>query len=363
MSKPEEIVLRRPDDWHLHLRDGEVLGDTVSASAASIGRALVMPNLQPPIVTVDMAHAYRDRILIALKHSAPSGAATNNLFDPFMALYLTDHTSRETVAEASRAHDVLAFKLYPAGATTHSEHGVTDIGRCTEALEEMEKQGVVLCIHGEVTDPAVDVFDREAVFIDRVLIPLRKRFPGLRIVLEHLTTAQAVSYVEEAEGDIAATITPQHLLLNRSSLFEGGLRPHAYCLPVLKRERHRQALVAAATSGNPRFFMGTDSAPHSQARKEVDCGCAGCFTAPYAIALYAKAFEEANALERLDDFCSGHGADFYQLPRSTETVRLRRESQLVADQWPFGGQRVVPLLAGTRLEWTLIGSQSVPPSA
>lgn len=363
MSTLEEITLRRPDDWHLHLRDGEVLGDTVAASAATVGRALVMPNLQPPIVNVEMALAYRDRILKALERSAPSRAANNNSFKPLMALYLTDHTSRETVVAAARAQEVLAFKLYPAGATTHSEDGVTDIGRCTEALEEMEKQGVVLCIHGEVTDSAVDVFDREAVFIDRVLIPLRKRFPGLRIVLEHLTTAQAVAYVQEAEGDIAATITPQHLLLNRNSLFQGGLRPHAYCLPVLKRERHRQALVGAATSGNPRFFMGTDSAPHSQARKEVDCGCAGCFTAPYAIALYAKAFEEANALERLDDFCSSHGADFYQLPRGTETVRLRREPQVVADQWPFGGQRVIPLLAGTRLEWSLIASESARPFA
>jgi dihydroorotase len=363
MSTLEEITLRRPDDWHLHLRDGEVLGDTVAASAATVGRALVMPNLQPPIVNVEMALAYRDRILKALERSAPPRVANNNSFKPLMALYLTDHTSRETVVAAARAQEVLAFKLYPAGATTHSEDGVTDIGRCTEALEEMEKQGVVLCIHGEVTDSAVDVFDREAVFIDRVLIPLRKRFPGLRIVLEHLTTAQAVAYVQEAEGDIAATITPQHLLLNRNSLFQGGLRPHAYCLPVLKRERHRQALVGAATSGNPRFFMGTDSAPHSQARKEVDCGCAGCFTAPYAIALYAKAFEEANALERLDDFCSSHGADFYQLPRGTETVRLRREPQVVADQWPFGGQRVIPLLAGTRLEWSLIASESARPFA
>ena len=324
------------------------MASVVGYSARQFGRALVMPNLKPPVVSVQMALAYRSRILAAL---GPASAS----FKPYMTLYLTDQTSADEVRAAAQSGDILAFKLYPAGATTNSESGVTDLRRCEAALAEMEKQGVVLCVHGEVTDPQVDVFDREAFFIDRVLIPLRQRFPGLRVVFEHITTSQAADYVRQAQEPIGATITPQHLLFNRNSLFQGGLRPHYYCLPVLKRESHRLALLEAATSGSPRFFLGTDSAAHARNTKEMDCGCAGSFSAPDALALYAQAFESVGRLDRLAGFASHHGAAFYGLESSSETIRLVRSAQTIAESLPFGngGQTIVPLAAGQRLDWAL----------
>ncbi|MFZ9121415.1 MAG: dihydroorotase [Burkholderiaceae bacterium] len=347
-----QLVIDRPDDWHVHFRDAEVLGDVVGATARQFGRALVMPNLKPPVVTAEMAVAYRSRILASL----PQGLT----FEPWMTLYLTDHTSPETVRAAKDSGVVLAFKLYPAGATTNSDSGVTDLRHCQAALAEMERLGVVLCLHGEVTGQHDDVFDREALFIDRILEPMRRDFPGLRLVFEHITTAEAADYVRQASGDIAATITPQHLLLNRNSLFQGGLRPHLYCLPVLKREHHREALLKVATSGNPRFFLGTDTAPHARHLKESDCGCAGCFSALTALEFYAGIFESQAALDRLEAFASHHGADFYGLPRSTQKVILRREPQVVPRRYRFGGDEVVPLLGGETIDWTF---QGIVPSA
>ena len=343
-----ELRLLRPDDWHLHLRDGGELAAVVGASAAQFARAIVMPNLKSPVVTLEQALAYRERILAAL----PSGSD----FEPLMTLYLTEATSPATVRAARASGIVHAIKLYPAGATTNSDAGVRDWRRVSATLAAMQEVDIPLLVHGEVTTAGVDVFDREQVFIDQVLVPLRAQFPQLRVVFEHITTRQAADYVRTAPGRIAATITPQHLLYNRNAIFSGGLRPHWYCLPVLKREEHRLALVAAATSGNPRYFLGTDSAPHAARAKEHACGCAGCFTAPHALELYASAFAAADALERLEGFASCHGPDFYGLPRNREQVVLQRRSWQVPASLAFGAETIVPLAAGATLDWRFAGA-------
>ncbi|MCL4183635.1 MAG: dihydroorotase [Burkholderiaceae bacterium] len=341
----DSISLTCPDDWHLHLRDGDALRAVVGASAAQFARAIVMPNLRPPVATVEQALAYRRRILDAL----PPGAA----FEPLMTLYLTDNTPADEIQRAADSGRVVAVKLYPAGATTNSDAGVTDLRRTRLVLEAMQRAGMPLLVHGEVTDPAVDVFDREAVFIDTVLEPLRRDFPALRIVFEHITTRQAAQYVAQASGPLAATITAHHLLYNRNAIFAGGLRPHWYCLPVLKREEHRRALLEAATGGNPRFFLGTDSAPHAARLKEHASACAGCYTAPHALELYAMAFEQMGALERLEAFASFNGPDFYRLQRNTTRVTLRRKTWTVPESLPFGADRIVPLAGGETLAWKL----------
>jgi len=342
----DRLTIARPDDWHLHLRDGPAMASVLADSARRFARAIVMPNLKPPVRTTQQALQYRDRILGAL----PQGAD----FEPLMTLYLTDDTPPEEIARAKRSGRVFGVKLYPAGATTHSGAGVTRISRCFSALEKMEQLGLPLLIHGESTDPAVDVFDREKAFIEETLGPMVERFAGLKIVLEHITTRDAVHYVEVTGANIAATITAHHLLLNRNALFLGGIRPHHYCLPVLKREQHREALVGAATSGNPKFFLGTDSAPHARAAKEAACGCAGIYTAHAAIELYAAAFEEADALERLEAFASHNGADFYGLPRNQGSITLAREEWTVPATLRFGGEELVPLRAGETVAWKLL---------
>lgn len=353
-SDPQRLVLIRPDDWHLHLRDGAVLRAVVADSARQFARAIIMPNLQPPVTQLADAMAYRDRILSAIQAACPEGAQKRS-FEPLMTLYLTDATRPEDILVARESGLVHGVKLYPAGATTHSEHGVTDLmGRCGATLEAMQACGMPLLIHGEVTDPAVDVFDREAVFIDRVMRPLRQAYPQLKVVLEHLTTAEGVAYVSEAPGPIAATLTAHHLLYNRNALFRGGLRPHWYCLPVLKRERHRQALLEAATGGNPRFFLGTDSAPHARHAKEQDCGCAGCYTARHAMALYAMAFESVGRLDRLEGFASRHGPAFYGLPVNTDTLTLERTAEAVPHCLSAGETEIVPLAAGEDLPWRVV---------
>ena len=341
------LTITRPDDWHLHLRDGESLRAVLPHTAAQFGRAIVMPNLKPPVTTTALAAAYRQRILTA----RPAGSD----FEPLMTLYLTDNTSAADVREAKASGFVHAVKLYPAGATTNSDSGVTDLKHTYKALEAMQDTGMVLAIHGEVTDRDIDIFDREKVFIDEKLIPLRRDFPGLRVVFEHITTKDAADYVAGAEGDIAATITAHHLLYNRNALFTGGVRPHYYCLPVLKRETHRQALVAAATSDSARFFLGTDSAPHAKGDKEADCGCAGCYTALHAMELYTSAFEAAGALDKLEGFASHFGADFYRLPRHTAKVRLKKEAKVIPAALPYGDKTVVPLAAGETLAWQFLG--------
>jgi dihydroorotase len=346
-TPPSALTLVRPDDWHVHLRDGPALAAVAGATARVFGRAIVMPNLKPPVTTVAAAAAYRDRILAAL----PAGST----FAPLMTLYLTDDTPPDEVARAKASGFVHAIKYYPAGATTNSASGVTDLARVYPALAAMERHGVVLSLHGEVTDPGVDVFDRERVFVDTQLTAIVRDFPGLSIVLEHITTREAAAFVREAPSRIAATITPQHLCWSRNALFAGGIRPHYYCLPILKRETHRQALVAAATSGNPRFFLGTDSAPHAQGAKESACGCAGCYSAPVALELYAEAFEDAGALERLEGFASRFGADFYGLPRNAGTVTLVRDAWNVPADYAFGAERIVPLRTGESLRWRLAG--------
>ncbi len=339
------LTLRRPDDWHLHLRDGAALAAVAPYSARQFGRAIVMPNLRPPVTTAAMATAYRARILAAL----PAGTA----FEPLMTLYLTDHT---LPAEIRRARDVgvVALKLYPAGATTNSDAGVTDIRKTYATLEAMQREGLLLLVHGEVTDAEIDIFDREAVFIERVMQPLRRDFPALKVVFEHITTAEAAAYVNDAGPETAATITAHHLLYNRNALFTGGLRPHYYCLPVLKKERHRQALVAAATSGSGKFFLGTDSAPHAAALKEQSVCGAGCFTAPAALELYAEAFEAAGALGKLEGFASLHGPAFYGLPVNEGSVTLRREPWVLPETLPFGDALIKPLRAGETLHWKLL---------
>jgi dihydroorotase len=341
----ETLTLARPDDWHLHLRDGDALAAVLPHTARQFARAIVMPNLKPPVVTTAQALAYRERIAAA----RPAGAR----FEPLMTLYLTDRTLPEEIVRA-RAAGIAAVKLYPAGATTNSDAGVTDIRHTFATLEAMQRAGLPLLVHGEVTDPAVDLFDREAVFIERVLAPLVRDFPGLKVVFEHITTAEAAQFVAEAGPNLAATITAHHLLYERNALFQGGLRPHWYCLPVLKRERHRRALVAAATSGSPKFFLGTDSAPHATHLKEHACGCAGCYTALAAIEMYAQAFDAAGALGRLEGFASHHGADFYGLPRNRDRIVLRRETWTLPESVPFGEHRLTPLAAGETLHWRFI---------
>ena len=339
------LVIRRPDDWHLHLRDGAALAAVLPFTAARFARAIVMPNLDPPVTTTAAALAYRERILGAV----PAGAR----FEPLMTLYLTDRTPVEEIARAKAAGCVLGCKLYPAGATTHSAAGVTDVRSLDAVLERMEELDLVLQVHGEVTDPAVDVFEREARFIDTVLAPLAARHARLRIVFEHITTRAAVEFVLNVRAGIAATVTPQHLLMNRNALFAGGLRPHHYCLPVLKAEEDRAALLAAVVRGSPRFFLGTDSAPHTRAAKEAACGCAGIFSAHAAIELYAEAFAAAGALDKLEPFASAHGADFYRLPRNSGTITLLPEPWEVPAHYPFGTGELVPLRAGERIAWRL----------
>ncbi|WP_445004321.1 dihydroorotase [Halomonas mongoliensis] len=340
------LTLTRPDDWHLHLRDDEALAAVVGASARQMGRAIIMPNLKPPVTTTEQALAYRERILAAL----PAGSA----FEPLMTLYLTDRTPAEEIERAHESGLVQAVKLYPAGATTNSDSGVTDLSHCDEAIAAMARLGMPLLVHGEVTDAEIDIFDREAVFIERVMKPLLERHPTLRVVFEHITTADAAEFVKAAPANVAATITAHHLLYNRNHMLVGGIRPHYYCLPILKRERHRQALLAAATSGSPKFFLGTDSAPHAQGDKESACGCAGAYTAPAAIELYAEAFEEAGALDRLEGFASHFGPDFYGLPRNAESVTLVREPWQLPESLAYvGDSRIVPLRAGETLAWKL----------
>ena len=347
------LTITRPDDWHLHLRDGEALHAVVADTARQFARAIVMPNLRPPVVTTEQALAYRARIEAALQKA---GIAADQ-FEPLMTLYLTDNTPAAEI-EKARAAGVAAVKLYPAGATTNSDAGVTDLlGRCAPALATLEKVGMPLLMHGEVTDPAVDVFDREAVFIDRVMLPLRKAFPNLKVVFEHLTTKEGVDYVRDAEGPVAATITAHHLLYNRNALFLGGMRPHWYCLPVLKREVHRRALLDAATSDSNRFFLGTDSAPHAKHLKEHACGCAGCYTALHAMELYATAFELAGRLDRLEAFASFNGPDFYGIPRNTGTLTLAKRDFVIPDELPYGDSTLVPLAAGETLSWQVEPAQ------
>ncbi len=338
----QTLTLTRPDDWHLHLRDGDMLAAVLPDTARQFARAIVMPNLKPPVRTLADAQAYRSRILAAL----PAGLA----FNPLMTLYLTDNTDPSDVAHAHASGIVQAVKYYPAGATTNSDSGVSDIHKVEDVLEVMQEIGMPLLLHGEVTDPEVDIFDREAVFIDRVLTPLLRRLPNLKIVLEHITTHQAAEFVTAAPANVAATITAHHLLYNRNAMFQGGMRPHYYCLPVLKRETHRHALIEAAISGNPKFFLGTDSAPHTRHTKEAACGCAGIYTAHAALGLYAEAFEHAGALDRLEAFASFHGADFYRLPRNSEQITLIREPTSVSADHPSG---VVPLRAGETVAWRL----------
>ena len=344
---PDTITLVRPDDWHVHLRDGDLMRSVVGATARQFGRAIVMPNLKPPVVTVAQAAEYRDRILAAL----PAGST----FEPLMTLYLTDNTPPDEIAKAKASGFVKAVKYYPAGATTNSDSGVTDIAKCDAVFAAMAEAGLPLLLHGEVTDAAVDIFDREAVFIDTVLSPLVKRHASLRVVLEHITTRQAADFVAAAPANVAATITAHHLLLNRNAIFAGGIRPHHYCLPVLKREEHRVALVKAAVSGSPKFFLGTDTAPHTQASKESCCGSAGLYTAHAALELYCEVFERAGAMARLENFASRFGPAFYGLAENRGTVTVEKAPWEVPASYPFGAGSVVPLRAGERLAWRFAG--------
>jgi len=344
-EKMQKLTITRPDDWHLHLRDGATLKAVLPYTVRQFARAIVMPNLKPPIRSVADATAYRDRILAAIPEGKP--------FEPLLTLYLTDNTSPEEILRAKESQFIKAVKYYPAGATTNSDSGVTDIRKCDRVFEAMQQVDMPLLLHGEVTDRDVDMFDREKVFIERHLIPLKQRFPNLRVVLEHITTSDAVQYVLSASA-IAATITPQHLLFNRNALFQGGLRPHFYCLPILKREEHRQALLQAATSGNPKFFLGTDSAPHTRTSKESSCGCAGCFSALHALELYAEAFDSMKALDKLEAFASFYGPDFYQLPRNTERITLSKTTWRVPDEVSLMESGLVPLGAGQEMTWQMV---------
>jgi dihydroorotase len=346
-----QIELIQPDDWHLHIRDGEVMKDVLADTARQFARAIIMPNLKPPVTTVDLANAYRTRIEASLKSLGV------NSFTPLMTLYLTDNTSADEVRKA-KEQGITGIKLYPAGATTNSDSGVSDIKHCYKALEAMQAVGMPLLVHGEVTHAEIDIFDREAVFIDTVLEPLRRVFPELKIVFEHITTKQAAHYVRDAatggKNTIAATLTPQHLLMNRNAIFAGGIRPHNYCLPVLKREEHRVALLEAATSGNPRFFLGTDSAPHAKGAKEAACGCAGCYSAFNALGLYAEAFESVGKLNHLEGFASFFGPDFYNLPRNSKKIALVKQAQNIPAELPLGNDTIVPLRAGETIAWSLV---------
>lgn len=346
IDTPSSLTITRPDDWHLHLRDGAALASVLPHSARQFARAIVMPNLKPPVTTTALAAAYRDRILAAL----PQGMA----FEPLMTLYLTDNTDPDEILRARDSGFIHAVKLYPAGATTNSDFGVTDLRKCYKALEAMQDVGMPLLVHGEVTDHDIDLFDREAVFIERVMRPLRRDLPELPIVFEHITTRDAAQYVAEADGPIAATITAHHLLYNRNEIFKGGINPHYYCLPVLKREEHRLALVTAATSGDERFFLGTDSAPHAIGAKETACGCAGCYTALHAMEMYAEAFEQAGALDQLEAFASLNGPAFYNLPVNTGTITLKRESWTLPATVPMGDTQLVPLNGGQQINWKML---------
>ncbi len=345
MPSMKTLTLTRPDDWHLHLRDGALMQSVLPDTARQFARAIVMPNLRPPVTTTAQALEYKARILAAL----PAGMK----FEPLMTLYLTDNTSAEEIRKAKASGFVHAVKLYPAGATTNSDAGVTDLRKTYAALEEMQRCGMPLLVHGEVTSADIDIFDREVVFIERVMQPLLKDLPKLRVVFEHITAQEAAQFVISAPDTIAATLTPQHLLYNRNAMLVGGIRPHYYCLPILKRETHRAALVQAATSGNKKFFLGTDSAPHAQHTKENACGCAGCYTAHSAIELYTEAFEAAGALDKLEGFASFYGADYYGLPRNTDSITLRREEWQVPQSVGFGEHRLVPLRAGEKMKWKL----------
>jgi dihydroorotase len=339
------LTITRPDDWHLHVRDGDVLQYVVPHTSRCFARAIIMPNLKSPVTTVQQALAYRDRILASLPKESS--------FNPLMTLYLTDNTPPTEIRTAVESPHVHAVKYYPAGATTNADSGVTNISHTYGVLEVMEELGLPLLIHGEVTDPAVDVFDREAVFIETVLIPLLQRYPKLRVVLEHITTQQAVAFIQATQDNIAATITAHHLLMNRNAMFQGGIRPHHYCLPVLKREMHRQSLIMAATSGNPKFFLGTDSAPHAQSAKESACGCAGMYSAYAAIEFYAEAFEQADALDKLEGFSSFFGADFYSLPRNKDTITLSKQEWTIPQTLAFADETLIPLRAGESVSWKL----------
>jgi dihydroorotase len=345
MHAMKTLALTRPDDWHLHLRDDALMHSVLPDTTRQFARAIVMPNLRPPVTNTVSAVQYRQRIMAAL----PQGA----VFEPLMTLYLTDNTSADEICKAKKSGAVHAVKLYPAGATTNSDAGVTDLRKTYPALEEMQRCGMPLLVHGEATNADIDIFDREAVFIERVLQPLLKDMPNLRVVFEHITTKEAAQFVASAPDNIAATLTPQHLLYNRNAMLAGGIRPHFYCLPILKRETHREALVKAATSGSKKFFLGTDSAPHAQHTKENACGCAGCYTAHTAIELYAEAFEAAGALDKLEGFASFYGADYYGLPRNTQQITLRKEEWQVPVSVGFGEHQLVPLRAGEKMKWKL----------
>ena len=344
-TSSNSITITRPDDWHLHLRDGAIMASVLPHTARQFARAIIMPNLKPPVTTTEQALAYRERILAAL----PAGVQ----FEPLMTLYLTDNTTPEEILRAKASGVIHAVKLYPAGATTNSDAGVTDVRKCYGALEAMQQVGMPFLVHGEVTDPDIDIFDREAVFIDRIMTPLRRDMPELKVVFEHITTKEAAQYVNESGPSTAATITAHHLLYNRNELFKGGIRPHYYCLPVLKRETHRLALVQAATSGNARFFLGTDSAPHARDTKEHACGCAGCYTALHAMELYAHAFDQAGALDKLEGFASFLGPAFYGLPRNSGTMTLVRERWTLPAELAMGNATVVPLNGGETIDWAM----------
>ena len=346
---PTRLEITCPDDWHLHLRDGDAIASVVAHTVRRFARAIVMPNLKPPVTTVAQAEDYRQRILANL----PAGSR----FQPLMTLYLTESTTVEEIARAKASDSVFAVKYYPAGATTNSQSGVRELSRVYPVLEAMERCGLPLLLHGEVTDPDVDIFDRECVFIERHLVPLRARFPALRMVLEHVTTRDGVDFVSAAPDNVAATITAHHLLLNRNAMFQGGIHPHHYCLPILKRETHRAALLQAATGADPHFFLGTDSAPHVRAAKESACGCAGIYTAHAAIELYAEAFEQAGRLDRLEAFASFHGADFYRLPRNQERLVLERTPWTVPDEYPLGGATCKPMRAGESMAWSVVATK------
>lgn len=345
ITQLDTLTIARPDDWHLHLRDGAAMASVLPHTARQFGRAIVMPNLKPPVVSTEQAASYRERILAAL----PQGMK----FEPLMTLYLTDNTPADEIQKAKESGLVHGVKLYPAGATTNSDAGVTSLQKCMKTLEAMQEVGMPLLVHGEVTDQDIDIFDREAAFIDTVMIPLRKALPELKVVFEHITTKDAADYVASASGPIAATITAHHLLYNRNEIFRGGVRPHYYCLPVLKREVHRQALMAAAISDSGRFFLGTDSAPHAKGAKEASCGCAGCYTALHALELYAQAFDSVGALSKLEQFASLNGPAFYQLPVNSEWITLVRKPWTVPQELSFGEDVLVPLDAGTKLAWSL----------
>lgn len=341
-----EITILQPDDWHLHVRDGKALNDVIPDSARRFGRAVIMPNLKPPITHVTQALEYRQRILAAVPENID--------FEPLMTLYLTENTTDEEIIRAANSAHIHALKYYPAGATTHSDAGVSSIEKVYSIIELMQKKGLPLLVHGEVTDSQVDIFDRESVFIDTVLVPLLRHFPELRLVLEHITTSHAVDFITAMPNSVAATITPHHLLMNRNDIFRGGIHPHHYCLPVLKREKHRQALIKAATSGNPKFFLGTDSAPHAKQTKENACGCAGIYSAHAAIELYTEVFDKADALDRLEAFASCFGPDFYHLPRNTQTIKLVKKDWTVPKSIAFGEDKLIPLRAGETVHWKLV---------